>query len=145
MGSQRGQWDSSKSNRIWSLFCLEKQLIITKLVRNQMVGQIFDKFWEIKSAKCCWHLATEPIGGSWTWQKSQSPNLSAVETSNTVQKWLSLYSTLWRSMCPALKPFARQQKARPCLRWTKTWAEGLNSPVSEPPWSHREILGLSFQ
>lgn len=43
----------SKFNRIWSLFCLEKQLIITKLVQNQMVGQIFDKFWEIKSAKCC--------------------------------------------------------------------------------------------
>lgn len=82
---RQGQWDSSKSNRIWSLFCLEKQLIITKLVQNQMVGQIFDKFWEIKSAKCCWHLATKPIGSSWTWQKSQSPSLSAVETSDTAR------------------------------------------------------------
>lgn len=50
--------DSSRLNRVWSLFCLEKKQIITKLVRNQMVGQIFDKFWEIKSAKRCWHLAS---------------------------------------------------------------------------------------
>lgn len=53
-------------------FTIAKPLIRTKLVPNQPVALIFDELLEIKSAKCCWHLATERSGNSLTWQKLRS-------------------------------------------------------------------------
>lgn len=62
---RKKKWGFTKAEHTPTV-TIAKLLIIAKLVQNQMAGQIFDELLEIKSAKCCWHLATKPTGDSLT-------------------------------------------------------------------------------
>lgn len=82
-------------------FTIAKPLIITTLVQNQTARQLFDEFLEIKSAKCCWHLATKLNGNSLTQQKFSSSVSWQLrrETMKAQRLWPSTFHAPYETVC----------------------------------------------